>query len=161
MFGGIFRQIAWITNDFDGALAAFEADYGVPRWFELRDFSLQTGPGAFAKAHFAMAVRGGVELEVIQPLGGADQVYRQILTGESGLQLHMHHICYRLESAAALARMRQGAEAKGRAIVLEGSTESGTEYFYIDDRHVLGHHIEYIYYPPDDLQRLDAAIPVN
>jgi hypothetical protein len=160
LFDGVFRQVAWVTNDMDRALAAYAADYGVPRWLELRNFRMKTGPDANAQVHIALAVRGGVELELIQPLGGADKVYRQILSDEPGLQLHFHHICYRLESATALAGVRRAAEAKGRAVVLQGDTATGTEYFYIDDRPTLGHHIEYIYYPPDDLQRLTAAIPV-
>ena len=77
LFPGAFRQVAWITNDLDRAMAAFAADYGVPRWLELRNFKLLTGPGTYADVHIALAVRGGVELELIQPLGGDDHVYRQ------------------------------------------------------------------------------------
>jgi hypothetical protein len=40
-------------------------------------------------------------------------------------------------------------------------TDSGTAYFYTDDRVTLGHYIEYIYYPEADYARLEAAIPVN
>jgi hypothetical protein len=161
LFSGAFRQVAWVTNDLDRAMAAFAADYGVPRWLELRNFKLPTGPGTHAAVHVALAVRGGVELELIQPLGADDHVYRQILTADPALQIHFHHICYRLESAEALADVRHAAEAKGRAIVLQGEPATGTAYFYIDDRPTLGHHIEYIYYPPADLQQLAASIPAS
>ncbi|MEJ0045290.1 MAG: VOC family protein [Rhodospirillales bacterium] len=161
LFDGIFRQVAWVTNDMDRALAAYAADYGVKRWLELRNFSLPTGPDTHANVHIALAVRGGVELELIQPLGGDDRVYRQILTQNLGLQLHFHHICYRLITAEALAGVRHAAEARGRAVVLHGATATGTEYFYVDDRPTLGHHIEYIYYSPDDLRQLASAIPVD
>jgi hypothetical protein len=161
LFHGVFRQVAWITNDFDRALASFAADYGVPRWLELRNFKLLTGPGTHADVHIALAVRGGVELELIQPLGGDDRVYRQALTADPALQINFHHICYRLESAEALAAVRHAAEAKGRAIALHGEIATGTAYFYIDDRPTLGHHIEYIYYPPADLRQLSAAIPAS
>jgi hypothetical protein len=159
LFAGRFRQTAWITNDFDRALEVFKRDYGVPAWLELRDYDMQTGEGAFAKAHIALARRGGVELEVIQPLDGADQVYRTVLTDAPGLQIRFHHVCFLYDEAEALEQVRQAARAKGRPIVLEGGMENGLRYFYTDERATLGHHIEYIYYPAEMLAALDAAIP--
>ena len=163
LFDGHFRQMAWITNDLDAALKLFEAHYGVRNWLVLRDYRMQTkaGPDDYAQAHIALALRGGLELELIQPLGGADQVYRQVLTDDPGLQLRFHHVCYRYDTAETIRAVRAAAEAKGWAIVLEGGDGNGLDYFYTDDRAMLGHHVEHIYYPPEHLEQLKAVIPVN
>jgi hypothetical protein len=162
LFEGIFRQTAWITNDMDGALDLFARDYGITEWLQFRNFNMQTGPDRFADTHFSLAKRGGIELELIQPLGGADEVYVQALQGKpNGLKVCFHHICYLQQTREALERLRAAAQARGREIVLSGLTDSGTTYFYTDDRATLGHHIEYIYYPEADYTHLEAIIPVN
>jgi hypothetical protein len=162
LFEGAFRQTAWVTNDMDAAIAMFARDYGAANWYRAQNRSLQTGPDAFALTHVALARRGGNELELIQPLGGADLVYAQGLKPRrEGFHVCFHHICYMLPSREALESVRQAAQARGRAIVLSGSSETGTTYFYTDDRHVLGHYVEYIYCPQDYYDRLEAVIPVN
>jgi hypothetical protein len=159
---GAFRQTAWVTNDIDAAIEVFARDYGAVNWYRAQNLSLQTGPGAFAQTNIALAKRGGAELELIQPLGGADRVYAESLKlpGE-GLQICFHHICYILPTMEALERVRQAAVARGRAIVLAGSSERGSTYFYTDDRSTLGHFVEYIYCPKHYYDRLEAIIPAN
>jgi len=162
LFDGVFRQTAWVTNDMDAAIDMFARDYGAANWYRAQNRSLQTGPGEFAQTHIALAKRGGTELELIQPLGGADMVYAQGLKPrQEGFQVRFHHICYMLGTLEALERVRQAAQARGRAIVLSGSSEIGTTYFYTDDLHQLGHYVEYIYCPQDYYDRLEAVIPVN
>ncbi len=162
LFEGAFRQTAWVTNDMDAAIAMFARDYGTANWYRAQNHSLQTGPGEFALTHIALAKRGGAELELIQPLGGADAVYAQGLKAlQNGFHVCFHHLCYMLPTREALERVRHTAQARGRAIVLSGSSEAGTTYFYTDDRHALGHYVEYIYCPQHYYDRLEAAIPVN
>jgi hypothetical protein len=162
LFDGVFRQTAWVTNDIDAAIDMFARDYGAANWYRAQNRSLQTGPGEFAQTHIALAKRSGTELELIQPLGGADTVYAQGLrSARDGFQVRLHHICFMLPTKDALERIRQAAAARGRAIVLSGSSEAGNEYFYTDDRHALGHYVEYIYCPQQYYERLEALIPVN
>jgi hypothetical protein len=140
----------------------FARDYGVANWYRAQDFNLQTGPGEFARTHMALARRGGSELELIQPLGGADKVYAEGLQPRhQGVQLCFHHLCYMLPSREALERVREAAPRRGRTIVLAGSSEKGSTYFYTDDRAQLGHYVEYIYCPPDYYARLETLIPEN
>jgi hypothetical protein len=162
LFEGAFRQTAWVTNDMDAAVEMFARDYGVGKWYRAQNFSLQTGPGEFAQTHIALARRSGTELELIQPLGGFDAVYAKGLKPpRDGFQVSLHHMCYMLPSREALERVRRAAQARGRAIVLSGSSETASTYFYTDDRAELGHYVEYIYCPQPYYERLEAAIPVN
>jgi hypothetical protein len=162
LFEGTFRQTAWVTNDIDGALEIFARDYGVVNWFQRRDTDLQTGPGAFARVNLALARRGNAELEIIHPLGGADDVYAHLLkNARDGVQICFHHICYLVPTPDALERVRLAATLRGRPIVLSGSSESGASYFYTDDRSTIGHYVEYIYCSPAYCARLETIIPVN
>jgi len=162
LFEGVFRQTAWVTNDMDVAIRMFAQDYGVINWYRSQNLTLQTGPGEFAQAHVALAKRGRSELELIQPLGGADRVYAQGLKSpKEGFQMSFHHLCYMLPTIEALENVRQAALARGRAIVLSGSSEKGSTYFYTDDRATLGHLVEYIYCPQHYYDRLETIIPVN
>ncbi len=162
LFEGNFRQTAWVTNDMDAALEVFARDYGVANWFQKRDADLQTGAGKFARVNLALARRGNVELELIQPLGGADDVYAHMLKGaQAGVRICFHHICYVLPTLEALERVRMAAPVRGREIVLSGASESGATYFYTDDRPMIGHYVEYIYCPPAYSARLETMIPIN
>lgn len=159
---GTFRQTAWVTNDMDAALDIFARDYGVVNWFQRRDMDLQTGPREFARVNLALARRGNSELEIIHPLGGADEVYSHVLkTAQNGVRICFHHICYLLPTPEALERVRLAAHLRGRAIVLAGSSDSGATYFYTDDRSTIGHYVEYIYCSPAYCARLETVIPIN
>jgi len=162
LFEGTFRQTAWVTNDMDAALEIFARDYGVVNWFQRSDVDLQTGPGAFARFNLALARRGNSELEIIQPLGGADDVYSRPLKNERDrVKICFHHICYMVRTAEALEHVRLAATLRGRAIVLSGSSQSGAQYFYTDDRSTIGHYLEYIYCSPAYCERLEAIVPAN
>jgi len=162
LFEGTFRQTAWVTNDMDAALDIFARDYGVVNWFQRRAAQLQTGPGKFATVNLALARRGNVELELIHPLGGADDVYAHMLQGpQDGVRIGFHHICYMVPTPEALERIRLAAPLRGRAIVLSGASESGASYLYTDDRSTIGHYVEYIYCSPAYSARLETIIPAN
>ena len=60
-----------------------------------------------------------------------------------------------------LEALRAEASARGFPIVLDGSAPGGVRYFYADARAVIGHMIEYVWYPAATLAELLAAIPIN
>jgi hypothetical protein len=162
LFEGTFRQTAWVTNNMDAALDIFARDYGVANWFQRRNTQLQTGPEKFATVNLALARRGNVELELIHPLGGADEVYAHMLQGAPDeVRIRFHHICYLVPTPEALERVRLAAPLRGRAIVLSGASANGASYLYTDDRSTIGHYVEYIYCSPEYRARLETIIPTN
>jgi len=156
-----FVQMAYITNDFDAALKLFADRHGVAHFLELRDFAMETMPGQAAKVDIGLAWAGGVQIEVIRPISGADQVYRDALAGGTGFEMRYHHEAQKLPTPEALAAARAEAEAQGFPIVIAGGHPNGTAYFYADCRETIGHHVEYIYYPEDTWAQIDAGIPRN
>lgn len=153
-----FVQLAYVTNDFDRALTVFGERHGVMRFLELREFTLQTGADQFAEVNIAIAMVDGMEIEIIQPLDGADKVYRCALAGKD-FQVRFHHIGERVESLECFEHLKREVTAASRRIDLWGSSVNGAHYFYVDDRDTLGHHVEYIYRAPDDLAAFLARVP--
>ncbi len=151
-------QLAYVTNDMDRALKVFADVHGIPRFLDLRDLKLQTGEGAYAQVNLALAIVDGMEIEVIQPLGGADSVYRAGLTG-AAFEIRFHHSCRKVEGRQTLAALRQTIVAQGREVVLWGSSPNGAHYFYVDDRATLGHYSEYIHRDAENLPAFMARIP--
>ena len=161
LLGGSFSQLAWVSNDFDRALGELRGRLGIERFLELRDLPYMVrADGAEAVCHVALAYSGGLQIELIEPRGGLDGVYRDALPEDGGFALRFHHFAQALPSQEALEDMR-GAAAQDWAIPVEGSHPNGMTYFYADLRPLLGHYVEYTWSTPEFLKGLDAAIPRN
>lgn len=161
LIDGAFTQTAYVTNDLDQALATF-AGLGVTRFLELRDLAFPVGSGVEAHCHVALAIAGGREIEIIEPIGGAVDVYRQALSGTvSGFQMHFHHVAQALPSLDALEAIKADVRSRGIAIPIDAAAPQGMTYFYADLRTPLGYHVEYIYPSADYLAAMAGAIPVN
>ena len=150
-------QLGYVTNDFDRSLAVF-AENGVPQFVERRYLKIQTGAGEAADLHIGLAVVDGMQIELIQPLGGDDAIYRSAL-GDESYELHLHHICQLISDSEEFDRLKEGVEAGGIKVALWGVSPTGSKYFYADTRVALGHYIEYIYRDPAMDEAFLAGIP--
>lgn len=154
-----FLQIAYVTTDFDRALAEFASQYGVPKWLQLRNLEIETGKDRSCHAHVALTYVGDTQLEVIQPLGGDDTVYRHGLP-EQGYALRLNHLAQLVETEAELETIHAEVVAKGIAVSMHGTGGGGTaRYFYTDHRASLGHYLEHVWYSPQGLAFLREQIP--
>lgn len=160
VLGNAFHQIAYVTNDFDRALGIFREQHGITRFLELRDLRYPvTVDGQEAHCHVALARSGGLEIEIITPLGGAVDLYREPIAG-SGFRLRFHHVAQRLPDEATLRAVRATLTAQGYDFPIDGQS-NGMTYFYADMRETLGHYVEYIYATPDYWASVGGAIPEN
>jgi hypothetical protein len=156
-----FLQLAYVTTDFDRALAEFGERYGVPRWLELRDLEIETGENRSCRAHVALSFVGPTQLELIQPLQGDDTVYRYRLP-DDGYALCINHIAQLIGTEAEYEALRAQTVALGVPIAMEGIGGGGsTRYFYTDFRDKLGHYLEHIWYSPEGLAFLRGNVPQN
>jgi Glyoxalase/Bleomycin resistance protein/Dioxygenase superfamily len=141
-------QVAYVTNDFGRALTEFGARYAVPKFMELRDLPVETNPGEKAQLHIALAWAGDVQIEIIEPRGGADRIYRDALPQDGSYALRFHHIAQLLDTEAELDALEAQMKKQGVRIAVRGSAPGSAVYFYSDHRDALGHYIEHIYYTP-------------
>lgn len=150
-----FFQLAYVTNDVDRALEVFAERYGVGEFRDLGEVALALDDGGEATIRIALTLVGWLELELIEPRGGRDDVYRRELTGE-GFALHWHHVGFKVPSPEALDDARHDLIAGGHDVVLSGGNPSASMFFYADARETLGHHLEYIYLSPERQEFPDA-----
>lgn len=160
LFPGQFRQVAYVTNDFDRALSVVSETTGVAGFLQLRDYEYMAGPGAVVRCHIAMALAGGVEIEIIEPRGGAQEIYRDRLAGPE-FGLHFHHVAYTLPSFDVLTGLRARLQSQDIPIALDGVAPEGLTYFYADLRGALGHYVEYVYGTPEYEAAMTAALSAH
>ena len=154
-----FAQMGYVTNDIGRAIEVFGEKAGVRKFLRNDDVRFQVGPGQDAHCNVALAVSGGVQIELIHPLGEADRVYREFLTGD-GFQLRFHHECHWVDTEAEFAAAKAEMRRHGHEIVIDG-VNPFAKYFYADLRSLFGHYVEYVCFNPETVEELNKAIPVN
>lgn len=142
-----FFQLAYVTTDIDRALGVFAEDYDVPRFGRLGEISLPLDDGGETRIEIALCFVGDLQLEVIEPRGGRDDIYRRALPIE-GFGLVWHHAGFKLPSIEAFEEAREEITQRGHGIALAGGSPSTSVFFYADTRDALGHYLEYIYLSP-------------
>jgi hypothetical protein len=135
-------QLAYVTPDIDGALAFAHARFGIAQFQVNRNVPIETRSG-LANCHFAIAFIGQTQIELIQPAGGADAVYRDGLP--SGGQLRLHHVGVLIGDAVGWARQKADIAAAGLDTPVAGDFAGMMHYLYADSRAELGHYTEYMY----------------
>ena len=76
---GPIRQIAWIVRDLEESLANWLRISGVGPWTCFRNVAMTgkfRGAPAAVRMHVALGYQDGMEIELIQDLGGAASPYR-------------------------------------------------------------------------------------
>lgn len=158
-FAGLL-QIAYVTNDIDQAIAVFAERHKVPNWAVMRDHDINTRPGQNATMQIALAFVGPLQLELLQPSGGDDAIYREALPA-SGFALHHHHFAQLIDSEAAFEQQRRDMLAQGAGpLRMDGEAAGMARYFYVDQRATLGHYTEHIWYSPEGLAAMQH-VPRN
>ena len=76
-------QIAYVTNDLVSAMAALKAAYDTPGFFEMSNIQPGEDPTGKPVLKIALAVVGGVEIELIEPVGDTPQEYARFIRAES------------------------------------------------------------------------------
>lgn len=141
-----FFQIAYVVSDLEQAMRAFRALQGIERFQTNRDVKISTRAGP-ANLHFALAFVGAQQIELIEPAGGADGVYRDALPRE-GFAMRLHHLGHLTRSDDEWRHIQAAVAASGRETAVAGTFEHEgvalMHYLYVDTRAELGHYLEYM-----------------
>jgi hypothetical protein len=141
-----FFQLGYVTNDFDRAIHELRTLHGLGPFKEMPDTHLPTAPGREAIAHFGLAFKGEVQIEVIAPTGGDSHIYREPLpAGQFGLRYH--HLGRYLSVPEEYQRLLQGYSARWTMPI--NCSAFGGFYAYADARNDLGHYLEIFTFPTD------------
>ena len=106
----------------------------------------------------AIAWVGSIQVEIFEPRGGKDQIYRDFLP-KDGFGINFFHF-------GALARTIEDYEARknhlarlGYDIIFDYDDRPSIKAFYADLRPLLGHLVEYVWVESEDLLTLNGLIP--
>lgn len=155
-----FFQLAHVTTSLDQAIADVGDAMGITNWLEMRDHAVVVKNGERAKIHVALAWKDSLMIELIEPFGGADAIYRDALGDEPGYRIRQHHLGRMFDTAeqfeAAMAPLRQ----QGIAFPIEGGfaeTNGKCLINYADLRPQLGYYIENLMFTPEGRGWLDTV----
>lgn len=154
-----FHQIGYVTNDFERAMEAFRGK-GIGKFYQLREISIPVDPtGQEAALNIGLARSGGVEIEIVNPIGGRVNVWADALPQDE-FSLTFHHIGLKCSSSDIYDQIRKEYRAENTALPIEAEG-NGLSFFYADVRSSLGHYIEYFSAPQKYWEGLSAVIPEN
>jgi hypothetical protein len=139
-------QFGYVTSDLDRGLEELGGRFGLTHHFRVPtgDSVWQTDAGASPfEAKFAMAARGGLVVELIEPVSGDVDFYRQVLPDDGSFAIRLHHYAAFVQTGdAEWERLRALLRASDldvdRTLVIPGNVRAG----YIDTRPDLGHYLE-------------------
>ncbi len=133
-------QIAYVTNDLAAAMARLTADYGTPGFFEMSNIQPGEDPAGKPVLKIALALVGGVDVELIEPVGDTAPLFSDVLPDGEGLAIRFHHIAARIDGPLS-------------------NWDAHVAYIYTDERATLGHYVEHVWMSPDLLAQMRGIVP--
>lgn len=137
-------QLAYVTDDIEAAIDWFQTTLGTSRWHVTYKSSLggtvvvDGQPAEEWVIDAALVNAGATNLELIRPISGAVDLYRDAI--RPGAPATFHHIGVRVDDLDAATAL---VEANGRTWKQYGEMASGIIRFgYLDLTAELGHQVE-------------------
>jgi hypothetical protein len=152
-------QLGYVTTDLDRAVDELTRRYGLERVVRVPSAGAQffkaDQPAPFA-AEFAMGARGGLVVELIEPISGEVGFYRDALPADGSFGVRLHHLATFIPTGDQEWERLQGilADAALRVdytFLIPGRVRAA----YVDTRAELGHFIEVCQIEQEDLDRFN------
>lgn len=139
MLEGRHYQNAYVTRNLDAAIDAF-GRRGHVRKLIRYDGSVEVATPAgrgLSTTRLAFAWVEDLQYELIEPVAGVVDIYREALAGDD--RLSFHHACMRVDD---WTDFRRRVDQQDLPVVLEGGSDQ-LRFVYLDARGLLGHYLEY------------------
>jgi hypothetical protein len=145
MFLNAHYQNAYVTRDLDRALALFRTQHNFDNFMRFEPtFEVRTPTErGLATTKMALGWIGNIQYELIEPVSGLVDVFREGLPASGPMRFH--HVCMRVDDWAPF---RASLDRQGQSVVLEGGTEGHLQFVYVDGRDTVGHYLEYCWMTP-------------
>ena len=155
-------QVAYVTSDLDRALAVFRDDYDVPAFHVFANDTPGLVRSDGARLKIALALVGGVEIELIEPQGDSAPLFSQALPADGSFAIRFHHVAIRIAGTLADFEAHMASLDPARhPVVWHGALGDVLRYAYTDERAALGHFVEHVWMHQDLRAQLAGAIPVH
>jgi len=158
-------QLGYVTNDLDRAIEVMSAQFGLTHCEKLpageATFLVGDEPAPW-QARFAMGARGGLIVELIEPVAGAVDFYTRLLPQDGSFAVRFHHLASFIERGdEAWERMRALLARSGLrfdyTVLIPGRVRAG----YVDMTAQLGQWLEICQLEDEDTDFFDALITAS
>ena len=157
----IYSQTAYVTNDMEQALAVFREQYDVSSFYVFANDAPGMVQSDGAQMKIALALVGGVEIELIEPLGDTAPMFSAPLRNDGSFAIRFHHVAYRIEGDLSDFEAHMASiDPEKHPVIWSGSMGDVMRFAYTDERAVLGHYVEHVWMHPELRAQLAGAIPV-
>lgn len=152
-YGDLF-QMSYVTRDLDAAIAHAKEHLGIESFHTSASEIevLSHGEKRTLAVRAAMATIGGRQLEIIQPVSGATEIYTDAVDLSAHI-LGFHHIAIAVrggyeEWQALLAEVEASGDAFAYLFPAEQRPDQGLSFCYVDTRPRIGHYTEFVWVDP-------------
>jgi hypothetical protein len=157
----IYSQTAYVTNDMEQALAVFRDQFDVPSFYVFANDAPGMVQSDGAQLKIALAIVGGVEIELIEPLGDTAPMFSAPLPNDGSFAIRFHHVAYRIEGDLSDFEAHMASiDPEKHSVIWSGSLGDVMRFAYTDERAVLGHYVEHVWMHPDLRAQMAGAIPI-
>lgn len=156
-----YSQTAYVTNDMEQALAVFRDQYSVPSFYVFANDAPGMVQSDGAQLKIALAIVGGVEIELIEPQGDTAPMFSAPLPDDGSFAIRFHHVAYRVEGDLSDFEAHMASiGAEKHPVIWSGSLGDVMRFAYTDERALLGHYVEHVWMHADLRAQIAGAIPV-
>jgi hypothetical protein len=155
-------QLGYVTTDLDRAAELLADRFGLTDCRRLPSdtatFLVGDQPAEW-EVKVAMGARGGLIVELIEPVAGEIDFYNEVLPSDGGFAVRLHHVATytatgddewaRIEALLAKANL-----AVDYTVLIPGRVRAG----YVDARAELGHWLEICQLQPEDIEFFTALV---
>jgi Glyoxalase/Bleomycin resistance protein/Dioxygenase superfamily len=135
-------QIAYVTRDLTRGIYMLKSRFGVDDFLTTTlDLDLNK-PAAAASIKVGVAWVGDFQIELIEPVSGAAEIYSGALPRDAAA-VALHHLAMRVSGDLQCWIDARAGIADDR-IVIEGGRD-GMRFAYVDERATLGYFLEYVW----------------
>jgi hypothetical protein len=154
-------QIAYVTSDMDRALAVFRDDFDVPAFHVFANDAPGMVQSDGSRLKIALALVGGVEVELIEPQGDTAPLFSASLPADGSFAIRFHHIAFRIDGSLSDFEAHMASiNLEKHPVVWHGSLGEVLRFAYTDERRTLGHFVEHVWMDPGLRAHISGAIPV-
>jgi Glyoxalase/Bleomycin resistance protein/Dioxygenase superfamily len=141
-----FRHLhtAYVTHDLELGQRRLTSLFGAEDFTVYSEMGVSIPGGGEARFTFALTTVNGISLEVIQPLGGEDNVYRQALPDDTA-DIALHHFASAIHDEGEWDMLMNAVRSQAIEVLVQGGEEYNLHYIYLDTRRQLGHILEFIW----------------
>jgi Glyoxalase/Bleomycin resistance protein/Dioxygenase superfamily len=155
-------QFGYVTNDLDRAIERMTARLGLERALTVPTAGatfLASDEPAEWDARIAMGARGGVIVELIEPVAGEVGFYRRVLPDDGSFAVRLHHVATLIEGGdEQWERARELLAASGLGFDYTVLIPNRVRAGYVDTTADLGHMIEVCQLEREDVEFFNGLL---